>query len=82
MSIEYLGLSEISGPLVVLEGVQNAFYEEVVEFVVDKKYRKKGRIIAVDKDKAVIQVFDATDDIPEKYTYQAQRAPHGTWPFS
>ena len=69
MSIEYLGLSEISGPLVVLEGVQNAFYEEVVEFVVDKKYRKKGRIIAVDKDKAVIQVFDATDDMSLKNTH-------------
>ena len=24
MSIEYLGLNEINGPLVVLEGVQNA----------------------------------------------------------
>ena len=36
MSIEYLGLSEINGPLVVLEGVQDAFFEEVVEFVVSK----------------------------------------------
>ena len=30
MSIEYLGLSEINGPLVVLEGVKNAAYEEIV----------------------------------------------------
>ena len=28
MAIEYLGLSEINGPLVVLEGVQNAAYDE------------------------------------------------------
>ena len=28
MAIEYLGLSEINGPLVVLEGVKNASYEE------------------------------------------------------
>ncbi|MCI9081520.1 MAG: V-type ATP synthase subunit B [Lachnospiraceae bacterium] len=69
MSIEYLGLSEISGPLVVLEGIQDAFYEEVVEFVVDKNRRKKGRIIAVDKDKAVIQVFDSTDDMSLKNTH-------------
>ena len=27
MAIEYLGLSEINGPLVVLEGVKNASYE-------------------------------------------------------
>ena len=31
MSIEYLGLNEINGPLVVLEGVQNASFEEIVE---------------------------------------------------
>ena len=31
MAIEYLGLSEINGPLVVLEGVKNASYEEIVE---------------------------------------------------
>ncbi len=35
MSIEYLGLSEINGPLIALEGVQNAFFEEMVEFVVE-----------------------------------------------
>ena len=29
MAIEYLGLSEINGPLVVLEGVKNASYEAV-----------------------------------------------------
>ena len=28
MAIEYLGLSSINGPLVVLEGVENAFYDE------------------------------------------------------
>ena len=28
MAIEYLGLSEINGPLVVLEGVKNASFEE------------------------------------------------------
>ena len=28
MAIEYLGLSEINGPLVVLEGVKNASYRK------------------------------------------------------
>ena len=32
MSIEYLGLSEINGPLVVLEGLRGAAYDEIVEF--------------------------------------------------
>ena len=37
MSIEYLGLSSINGPLIALEGVQDAFYDEIVEFVVTEK---------------------------------------------
>ena len=43
MAIEYLGLSSINGPLVVLEGVENAFYDEIVEFVVDGTERKIGK---------------------------------------
>ena len=57
MSIEYLGLSSINGPLIVLEGVQDAFYDEIVEFVVDGTERKIGRIVEIYEDKAVIQVF-------------------------
>ena len=57
MAIEYLGLSSINGPLVVLEGVQDAFYDEIVEFVVDHKIHKMGRIVELDEDKAIIQVF-------------------------
>ena len=40
MSIEYLGLSEINGPLVALEGVQNASFDEIVEITVDEKEKK------------------------------------------
>ncbi len=69
MSIEYLGLSEINGPLIVLEGVQDAFYEEMVEFVVEGNQVKKGRIVALEEDKAVIQVFDTTDDMSLKNTH-------------
>lgn len=69
MSIEYLGLSEINGPLIVLEGVQDAFYEEMVEFVVEGNQVKKGRIVALEEDKAIIQVFDTTDDMSLKNTH-------------
>ena len=37
MPIEYLGLSEINGPLVVLEDVKNASYDEIVEFRMDHR---------------------------------------------
>lgn len=69
MSIEYLGLSEINGPLIVLEGVQDASYEEIVELTVDGKEKKLGRIIECYEDKAVIQVFGGTDDISLRNTH-------------
>lgn len=69
MSIEYLGLSEINGPLIVLEGVQDASYEEIVEITVDAKEKKLGRIIEIYDDKAVIQVFEGTDNMSLKNTH-------------
>ena len=58
MPIEYLGLSEINGPLVVLEDVKNASYDEIVEFRMDHGERKLGRIVEIYEDRAVIQVFE------------------------
>ena len=63
MAIEYLGLSEINGPLVVLEGVKNASYEEIVSFRMDDGTEKLGRIIEIYEDKAVFQVFEGTDNM-------------------
>ena len=63
MSIEYLGLSSINGPLIALEGVQDAFFDEIVEFVVDGTERKIGRIVEVYEDKAVIQVFEGSENM-------------------
>ena len=47
MAVEYLGLSEINGPLVVLEGVQGAAYDEIVEMTVGGTTKKIGRIIEI-----------------------------------
>ncbi|MFW5629651.1 MAG: V-type ATP synthase subunit B [Acetivibrio ethanolgignens] len=69
MSIEYLGLSEIRGPLIVLEGVRDASYEEIVEFTVEGTEKKMGRIVEVYEDKAVIQVFGSTDEMSLKNTH-------------
>ncbi len=63
MAIEYLGLSSVNGPLVILEGVKDASFEEIVEFQMDDGDTKIGRIIEIYEDKAVIQVFEGTDDI-------------------
>ena len=69
MAIEYLGLSSVNGPLVVLEGLQDAFYDEIVEFTVEGNIRKMGRIIELNEDKAVIQVFEGTQDMSLQNTH-------------
>ena len=69
MAIEYLGLSEINGPLVVLEGVKNASFEEIVEFHMDDGTQKIGRIVEIYEDKAVIQVFEGTDNMSLSNTH-------------
>ncbi|KAI4453234.1 v-type proton atpase subunit b [Holotrichia oblita] len=69
MSIEYLGLSEINGPLIALEGIQDASYEEIVEFTVEGSKKKLGRIVEVNEDKAIIQVFGGTDEMSLKNTH-------------
>lgn len=62
MAIEYLGLSEINGPLVALEGVKDAAFDEIVEFSVnDGEEKKIGRIIEIYEDKAMIQVFEGSE---------------------
>ena len=69
MAIEDLGLSSINGPLIALEGVQDAFYDEIVDFVVNGKEHKMGRIVEVYKDKAIIQVFEGTENISLNNTH-------------
>ncbi len=60
MAIEFLGLHGINGPLVVIEGLENAAYDELCEIEVEGK-KRLGRIIEIYNDKAVIQVFEGTE---------------------
>ena len=59
----------INGPLIALEGVQDAFYDEIVDFVVNGKEHKMGRIVEVYKDKAIIQVFEGTENMSLNNTH-------------
>lgn len=63
MAVEYIGLHEINGPLVVLDGVQGASYEEMVEIALDSGEKRMGQIIKIDGARAVIQVFEGTSGI-------------------
>ncbi|MDP4108623.1 MAG: V-type ATP synthase subunit B [Bacillota bacterium] len=63
MRVEYVGLSEINGPLVVLDGVKDVFFEEVCEIILDNGQKRFGRVIMIEGEKAVIQVFEGTKGI-------------------
>ncbi len=63
MAVEYIGLHEINGPLVVLDGVEGATYEEMVELTLENGEKRMGQVIKLDGAKAVIQVFEGTDGI-------------------
>ena len=69
MSIEYLGLSEINGPLIALEGIRDAFFDEIVELTVDGNKKKIGRIVELYEDKAIIQVFQGTEEMSLNNTH-------------
>ncbi|MCX7714289.1 MAG: V-type ATP synthase subunit B [Clostridia bacterium] len=60
MAIEYLGLESIDGPLVVIDGMENVSFEEMVSITLNDGTKRLGRIIEIHGKKAVIQVFEGT----------------------
>ncbi len=60
MIIEYLGLSRIDGSLVMLDGVKNASYDEMVELKLADGSSRTGRIVQINGEQVVIQVFEGT----------------------
>ncbi|MEG0274177.1 V-type ATP synthase subunit B [Amedibacillus sp. YH-ame10] len=68
MSLQYLGLSEINGPLVFLDNVENASYEEMVEIKCGDGTTRLGRVVQLEGNKAAIQVFEGTNGISLKNT--------------
>ena len=63
MSIELTGLSEINGPLVVLEGASGGSYDEMVRLHLPDGSFRTGRIVQIEKDRCVIQVFEGTNGL-------------------
>ncbi|MCH5194901.1 MAG: V-type ATP synthase subunit B [Oscillospiraceae bacterium] len=68
MSLQYVGLSEINGPLVVLDDVDNASYDEVVDIRLDDGTARIGRVVEVSGKRVVLQVFEGTKSLSLKNT--------------
>ena len=63
MIIEHLGLREINGSLIVLDGVPGASFEELVKIRLVSGEERMGRVVRIDGDRVVIQVFEGTQDM-------------------
>jgi len=63
MKKEYLKLEKVEGPLIVLSGITDAAYGETVNIKVDNEETRKGKIIKIEGDKVIVQVFEGTSGI-------------------
>lgn len=68
MVIEHIGLEKISGSLVVLNNVKNVFNEEMVELRLEDGTVREGRIVMLEGERAVVQVFEGTRGISMENT--------------
>ena len=57
---EYVGVSRISGPIIVIEGVTEVGFDEMVEIVTPSGEIRRGRVLEVGRGKAIVQVFEGT----------------------
>ena len=63
MSLQYLGLDEINGPLVFLDHVEGVGYEEMVEIRCKDGSSRMGRVVQLEGSRAAIQVFEGTNGL-------------------
>jgi len=63
MSLQYKGLNEINGSLVVLDHVKDASYDEMVEIQVNDGTTRLGRVVQLEGEKVVVQVFEGTNGL-------------------
>jgi len=62
--IEYLGLNEISGSFAVYEGIKGARFDEIVEIRdAGGGKRRTGRVVRIDGERVVVQVFEGCGDM-------------------
>ena len=60
MSIQYIGLNQVTGPLIALENVKGVGFEEVASIKLDDGTERIGRVVQMDGDKVILQVFEGT----------------------
>jgi V/A-type H+-transporting ATPase subunit B len=65
---EYTSVTEVAGPLMIVEGVEGASYGEVVEIETSSGEKRRGQVLEAAEKRAVIQVFEGTRGIDTSST--------------
>ena len=60
---EYTTVAEVAGPLMIVEGVEGVAYSEIVDIETPSGEMRRGQVLEVKGDIAVVQVFEGTRDL-------------------
>lgn len=60
---EYKTVREVAGPLMLVEQVEGAKYDELVEIELANGEIRRGKVLEVDGDKALVQLFEGSTGI-------------------
>ena len=63
MHKEYRTIKEVIGPLMLVEGVSGVTYNELVEIKQDNGELRSGKVLEVNGDKALIQLFESSNGL-------------------
>jgi V/A-type H+-transporting ATPase subunit B len=62
-ALDYGGITELRGPLLVVDGVRGIGWDEYVTVRTDDGSQRHGVVLEVDRDVAVVQVLEGTDGL-------------------
>lgn len=60
---EYRTIKEVAGPLMLVEQVEGVKYNELVEIELKNGEQRRGRVLEVNGDKALLQLFEGSQGI-------------------
>ena len=60
---EYATISNLSGPLMVVEKIEDVKYDELAEIKLATGERRRGRVLEISEDTALVQVYEGTTGI-------------------
>jgi len=60
---EYTTITEVNGPLIIVNKISNVKYNELVEIELSDGEKRRGQVLEVTMDKAVVQMFEGTTGI-------------------